>query len=75
VIAIQLGMDRWKSKEQFHEFFEDDRGYVRKLREQSFSAAVRTHYRILREKGLAQNLLCALHYQKRRIAYWLKKTI
>jgi hypothetical protein len=75
VIALQLGMDRWKSRELFHEFFEDDRVFVRKLQEQSFSAAVRTHYTILRETGLTQYLFRALHYQKRRIAYWLKKTI
>jgi len=65
-------MDRWKTKEEFHEFFEDDRTFVRKFQEQSFPAAVRTHYTILRESGLTQYLLRALHYQKRRIAHWLK---
>jgi hypothetical protein len=74
VIALQLGMDRWKTKEQFHTFFEDDRDFVRKLREQSFSAGVRTHYGILRETGLAQYVFRALHYRKRRITDWLKKT-
>ena len=40
VIALKLGMDRWKSKKLFHEFFEDDRIFVRKLQERSFSAAI-----------------------------------
>ena len=75
VIALKLGMDRWKTKEQFHEFFEDDRVYVRRLQEQSFSAAIRTYYLILREKGLKQFFLAALHNRKRKVANWIKKTI
>jgi hypothetical protein len=74
VIALKLGMDRWKTKEQFHEFFEDDRVFVRKLQERSFSAAIKTHYRILREKGLTQYFLAAFNYLKKRIMDLLKKT-
>jgi len=34
VIALKLGMDRWQSKQFFSEFFENDRLFVRRLREQ-----------------------------------------
>jgi hypothetical protein len=75
VVALKLGMDRWKTKDQFHEFFEDDRGYVRKLREQSFSAAIKTYYMIVREKGLIPFFLSAFHTRKRKGADWIKKTL
>ena len=73
VIALRLGMDRWKSKELFHEFFEDDRVFVRRLQEQSLFAAIRRHYKLLREKGLQQYFLSAFNYCKRRIMEWIKK--
>lgn len=75
VIALKLGMDKWKSKKLFHEFFEDDRVFVRKLQERSFSAAIRTHYELLRENGLKQYFLYAFNYLKRQIMNWIKKTL
>ena len=75
VIALKLGMDRWKSKKLFHEFFEDDRVFVRKLHEQALFAAIRAHYKILREKGLTQYFFCAFNYRKKQIMDWIKKTI
>ena len=73
VIALKLGMDRWKSKELFHKFFEDDRVFVRKLQERSLFAAIRTHYTILREKGPQQYFPYAFNYRKRRMVDWIKK--
>ena len=75
VIALKLGMDRWKSKKLFREFFEADRISVRKLQEQPLFPTIRTHYKILREKGLKQYFLYSFNYRRRQIVDWIKKTI
>jgi len=75
VIALKLGMDKWQSKKLFHEFFEADRVFVRRLQEHTSFSTLRTHYRILREKGLTQYFQYAYHYRKRQIADWFKKMI
>jgi hypothetical protein len=40
VIALKLGMDQWKSKSLFYEFFECERSFVRRLRERKHGNAL-----------------------------------
>ncbi|HXX80931.1 MAG TPA: hypothetical protein VEI46_05235, partial [Thermodesulfovibrionales bacterium] len=73
VIALKLGMDRWKSKKLFHEFFELDRVFVRILQEQTSFTKIRTHLNILREKGIKQYFQYAYDYRQKQIVGWIKK--
>jgi len=75
VIALKLGMDRWQSKKLFHEFFENDRVFVRNFQGRTSLATIRTHYDILRAEGLKQYFLYAYNYRKKQILDWFKKTI
>lgn len=59
----------------FREFFENDRIFVRRLLEQPLFLTIRTHYRILREKGLKQYFLYSFYYRRRQLMDRIKKTI
>lgn len=75
VIALKLGMDRWKSKQFLEEFFEIDRIFVRNLKEKPSCTTIRTHYNILREYGLRHYFLSAYDYRKNQIGAWIRKML
>ncbi len=46
VIALKLGMDQWKPKQFFDEFFEIERSFVRKFQEQKGGTVLKRCVRI-----------------------------